>query len=133
MTTKISILKIRRPASNDINEELQWLGASLGLFSLRDKDKSCFRIFIELVKISKQEPPKPITSDEIAFKLDLTRGTVIFHLKKLMETGIVQKEGNKGYVLRTNSLSELTEEIEEDFKNFYKIIKNIAKNIDMKL
>ncbi|MFP4403202.1 MAG: HTH domain-containing protein [Nanoarchaeota archaeon] len=133
MTTKISIIKIRKPASNDINEELQWFGASLGLFSLRDKDRSCFRIFIVLLNIAKNDPPKPITSDEIAYKLNLTRGTVIFHLKKLIETGIVEKEGNKGYILRTNSLAELIKELEEDLKNFYKDLRNIAKNIDMKL
>ena len=50
MPTKITIIRIRKPAQSNINKELQWLGSSLGLFGLRDKDKSCFRIFIELIK-----------------------------------------------------------------------------------
>ena len=35
---KITIIKIRKPARNELNEELQWVGASLGLFNLRDKE-----------------------------------------------------------------------------------------------
>ena len=52
---KITIVKINRPAERDINKELQWLGYSLGLFNLRDKDKSCYRIFLELLKSAKKE------------------------------------------------------------------------------
>ena len=47
---RITIVKIRKPVTTDVNEELQFLGNSLGLFNLRDKDKSCFRVFIELLK-----------------------------------------------------------------------------------
>ena len=47
---RITIINVRKPALRTINDELQWLGSSLGLFNLRDKDKSCFRIFIELLK-----------------------------------------------------------------------------------
>ena len=65
---RITIIRERRPVRN-LNEELQWLGNSLGLFNLRDKDKSCFRIFIELLKAAKVD--KPLTSDEIAVNLDL--------------------------------------------------------------
>ena len=45
-----NILKITKPGDSDINKTLEWFGNSLGLFNLRDKDKSCFRIFIELLK-----------------------------------------------------------------------------------
>ena len=47
--TRITIIKERVPDKPDINDELQWFGGSLGLFSLRDKDKSRFRVFIVLV------------------------------------------------------------------------------------
>ncbi|MFW6449793.1 MAG: hypothetical protein ACOCZ6_01955 [Nanoarchaeota archaeon] len=61
----ITIIRLKKPRSNEINEELQWLGASLGLFNLRDKDKSCFRIFIELIKNARIRD-EPLTSDQIA-------------------------------------------------------------------
>ncbi|MBI5072732.1 winged helix-turn-helix transcriptional regulator, partial [Candidatus Woesearchaeota archaeon] len=88
---RITIIKIRRPVTQNLNEELQWFGTSLGLFNLRDKDKSCFRIFIELLKATKHN--KSITSDELADHLALSRGTVIHHVNKLMETGLVVHEG----------------------------------------
>ncbi len=132
MDHKITLIRLRKPIGNDINEELQWLGASLGLFNLRDKDKSCFRIFIELVKEAKVSS-KAISSDQLAYHLHLTRGTVIHHLKKLIDSGIVIKEGNKGYVLRANRLEDLINEVEEDMKRTYAGLKKIAKKIDMKL
>ena len=68
---KITIVKINRPAEKDINKELQWLGYSLGLFSIRDKDRSCYRIFLELLKAAKKGVP--LSSDELAEKLNLQR------------------------------------------------------------
>lgn len=132
MEHRITIIRMRKPISNEINEELQWLGSSLGLFSLRDKDKSCFRIFIELMKISKTKTPA-ISSDELAYRLNLTRGTVMHHINKLIEAGIVVKNGSKGYMLRSNSLKELIEEVEKDIKRTYDDLKNVANKIDMKL
>ena len=44
--TKITIVRINQEVPEQIDEELQWIGSSLGLFNLRDKDKSCYRIFI---------------------------------------------------------------------------------------
>ena len=125
---KITIINIRRPPSKNINEELQWLGNSLGLFNLRDKDKSCFRIFVELLKAAKKK--KKMTSDELAFKLNLSRGTVIHHINKLMESGIVINQDNK-YTLRVDNLSSLVHEVEKDIKRSFDDLKEIAENIDM--
>ncbi len=127
---RITIIKIRRPATPNLNEELQWFGTSLGLFNLRDKDKSCFRIFIELLKATKNN--KNISSDQLADKLQLSRGTVIHHVNKLMETGLVVHE-KKGYMLRVNNLSALIEEIEEDITRTCTSLKKIAQEIDTKM
>jgi len=127
---KITIIKFRKPLKKDINEELQWLGSSLGLFNLRDRDSSCFRIFIELVKSSRKK--KPLSSDELAYKTGLSRGTVIHHLNRLMGSGIVVNEKNK-YILRVENLKVLVEEIEKDIKRACSDLKEIAKNIDEEL
>jgi len=52
---RITIINIRKRSLDNINMKLQWLGSSLGLFNLRDKDKSCFRIFIEVIKSAKEK------------------------------------------------------------------------------
>lgn len=124
---KITIVRLKRPNRTNINQELQWLGTSLGLFSLRDKDKSCFRLFIELLKAAKKR--ESLSSDDLAFRLDLTRGTIVHHLNKLIEAGIVIKEHNK-YILRVDSLSQLIDEIRKDVKRTIDDLENIAKEID---
>ncbi len=127
---KITIVKIRKPNSGDVNEELQFLGSSLGLFGLRDKDKSCFRIFVELLKSAKAK--RPLSSDEIAYRLSLTRGTVIHHINKLNQAGIVIHEGNS-YYLRVDKLQDLMKEIRKDVMRTIDDLEEMAKEIDAQL
>jgi predicted transcriptional regulator len=124
---RITIIKSRRPVVHDINEQLQWLGSSLGLFNLRDKDKSCFRIFIKLLKSSKKKDP--LSSDELANKLKLSRGTVMHHMNKLMGAGIVVHENGK-YLLRVENLEVLSKEKQKDIQRTTEDLKEIAKEID---
>ncbi|MBS3131065.1 ArsR family transcriptional regulator [Candidatus Woesearchaeota archaeon] len=127
---RITIINITKPAEKNINRELQWLATSLGLFNMRDKDRSLFRIFIELLKASKAS--KPLSSDELAFNLHLTRGTVIHHVNKLMESGIAIHFKNR-YMLRVSSLHELIEEMEKDMARACQNLKDVAKEIDGKM
>ena len=127
---KITIVSIRKPAESNVNQELQWLGTSLGLFNLRDKDKSCFRIFIELLKSAKKR--ETLTSDELALRLDLTRGTIIHHMNRLMESGLVVHEKNR-YTLRVESLSSLIDEVEKDIQRTCEDLKRIALDLDKRL
>jgi len=124
---KITIINIRKPAQKNINQELQWFGTSLGLFNLRDKDKSCFRIFIELIKSSKQD--MPLSSDELAYRLFLSRGTVVHHLHKLLDSGIVVP-ARRGYILRVDNLKDLMDEVEKDTIKTISELKKMAKEID---
>ena len=127
---KITIIRSSQPRKQNINEELQWFGTSLGLFNLRDRDKSCFRVFIELLKSAKDN--KQISSDELAYKLKLSRGTVIHHINKLMASGLVLYK-NKKYYLRVNNLSVLIDEVEKDIKRAVEDLKAIAEDIDKRL
>ena len=127
---RITIVRIRRPAKDDINTDLQWLGSSLGLFGLRDKDKSCFRIFIELIKASKHD--RSLTSNELAYRSKLSRGTVVHHLKRLEDSGIIIHEKNS-YLLRVPNLSKLVEEIKKDIDRTCNDLEETAKQIDSRL
>ncbi len=124
---RITITRTERPALRDVNQQLQWIGSSLGLFSLRDKNSSCFRIFIELIKSSKAG--NALSSDEMAYRLGLSRGTVIHHLNRLSEAGIVVSQNNR-YSLRVSSIEVLIDEIERDLKRACEDLKEIAKKID---
>ena len=124
---RITIVSIRKPQYKNINEELQWLGASLGLFNLRDKDKSCFRLFIALLKASRTG--KGLSSDQLTDQLKLSRGTTIHHLNKLMEAGMVIKNRNV-YLLRVTNLHALIEEVEKDTKRITEALKDVASEVD---
>jgi predicted transcriptional regulator len=127
---RVTIVSSRKPQERTINTELQWLGQSLGLFNLRDRDKSCFRVFIELLKSAKRK--EALSSDELAFRLNLTRGTVIHHINRLMESGIVIY-GKKKYLLRVDNLKDLVDEIEKDILRACADLKDVADDIDRRL
>jgi predicted transcriptional regulator len=127
---KITIINLRKSPEKNLNKELQWFGTSLGLFNLRDKDKSLFRVFIELLKSTKSK--KPLSSEELALRLNLARGTVIHHINKLISSGIVITEGSK-YTLRVDNLKELVTQLEKDIKRTCEELKEVADHIDKKL
>ena len=127
---KITIIKTKKPEKESINQELQFLGESLGLFNERDKDKSCFRIFITLLKALKSG--NMLTSDEIATHTHLTRGTVIHHLNRLMEAGIVSNEKNF-YILAVDNLQELVDTVKNNVVKTCDNLKDVARDIDRKL
>ena len=127
---RITIMSIRKPVQKNVNQELQWLGSSLGLFNLRDKDKSCFRVFIEMVKSAKKGIP--LSSDELAYRLGLSRGTVIHHINKLIDSGIVVP-ANRGYILRVDNLKDLIDEVEKDLRRTCDELRDMAEEIDESL
>ncbi len=130
MTQKVTILRIRRLSTVNLNQDLQWFGSSLGLFNLRDKDSSCFRVFITLLKRARNE--NVISSDDIADKLGLSRGTVVHHLSKLMDAGIVVRTKG-GYVLRDNNLQKIIRDVQRDIESIFTDLNKVAKEIDEQL
>jgi biotin operon repressor len=124
---KITIIRTRPPSEGTVNERLQWLGGSLGLFSKRDKDRSCFRVFIELLRETKID--EGLSSDEIAERLKLTRGTVVHHLHTLEEAGMVESQNNKYYLVKGN-LQSTIKEIKESVNNTLKEMEDFAEELD---
>ena len=127
MEKRITLIRIPKPRSSDVNVELQWLGNSLGLFNDRDKDKSCYRIFVTLIKAAKHE--KALSSDQMAEHLNLSRGTVVHHMNKLMSSGLVLRE-RQGYVLRINKMDSLIAEIQRDMERMCSNLRTVAKELD---
>jgi len=124
---KITIINISKPKRSTVNQDLQYFGSALGLFGLRDKDKSCYRVFVELLKAAKIGIG--LSSDELALKLNLSRGTVVHHLNKLIEGGIAINSKNR-YFLREENLQQVIEEIRKDLEKSMVELLSIAKDID---
>jgi len=127
---RITIIRVTRPPQRNINDELQWFGTSLGLFGTRDKEKSCFRVFLELLKSAKRH--HILSSDELAVRTNLSRGTVVFHLHKLMEAGLVVPTP-EGYILRVNNMQAVVKQLRKDINDSCLELLKIAKEIDEEL
>ncbi len=124
---RLEIMIVRRPRQLGINEELQWFGSCLGLFGDRDKDKSCFRVFLELVKAAKQR--RVLSSDELGALLRLSRPTIIHHIHTLEERGLVVQERSK-YVLRTETLEQTLHLLKQDMTRALDDLEHAAREID---
>lgn len=127
---RFTLIKLRKPVEKDVNKDLQWFSESLGLFGDRDKEKSCFRVFLELVKATRRK--KALSSDEIALRSNLSRATVIHHLHRLQESGLVVQYKNK-YLLRLDNLEGLVLELKKDLIRTFEDLREIAKELDEEL
>src|SRR3989338_9044510 len=130
MVQRFTIIKIGKKSEDNVNHELQWFGNSLGLFNLRDKDSSCFRVFITLVRKAKRN--ETISSDDIAERLRLSRGTVVHHLTKLMDSGIVIRIKG-GYILREDDLHNIVKDIKIDMESIFRELQEVAEEIDQRI
>ena len=127
---RVTIVNIRLPRRADINTELQWFGGALGLFGDRDKDSSCFRIFVALVRATRNN--QGLSSDDIAQQTTLTRGTVVHHLNKLQDAGLVTHNELR-YHLVGNSLQSALKNVHEEINDAFTVLDAVAKDIDEKL
>ncbi|MGM5480356.1 MAG: ArsR family transcriptional regulator [Nanobdellota archaeon] len=125
--SKVTIVREHVKSHNTINDLLLLFGQSLGLFGLRDKDKSCYRIFITLVKALKVQTE--LSSDELAELTGLSRGTVVYHLNRLLKAGIVTNYKNK-YYINYDSLEDLVKDLKRTVAEMLDDIENVAKEID---
>ena len=127
---QITLNNISEPAGKSMNDALQWFCDSLGLISLRDKDNSCYRLFIELLKASKLG--KPLSSDELSSKLNLARGTVVHHLNRLIESGLVVVKDNR-YSLKAKNLKDLISLVKKDVGSTLDNLEIVADKLDKSL
>ena len=128
--TKITIVKLKKPGPQKLNDDIRYIGNALGLFGNRDKDSSCFRIFVELLKAARMK--EGLSSDQIALRCDLTRGTVVHHLHKLIECGLV-RETFHVYYLQHGNLAEIMREIKKQTDTFFDELVEVCEDVDKEL
>lgn len=125
--SEYKILAMRMPPKADSERDLEWICRSLGFLESRDKKKTAFRIFKALLESARDD--KGLSSDELAAKLSLTRGTMVHHLNKMIKSGLViHHEGN--YKLRGRGLKSTIEGAHRDVNRIFKNLYKIAESID---
>ena len=70
-----------------------------------------------------------MTSEELNKIVEPTRGSVIYHLKRLIKSGLVVKIGS-AYELKMNSLANTIEEIRKEVDIALDDIRKVAEDID---
>ena len=121
------ILAMRMLPKADPEKDLEWICKSLGFLEPRDKKKTAFRIFRALLEAAREN--KGLSSDELAAKLSLTRGTMVHHLNKMIRSGLViYHEGC--YKLRSRSLKSTLRETHRDIDRIFENLYKVAESID---
>lgn len=131
MAGRIILKKFDYPVTEDLNDDIDFICRSFGYFTQRDKQDTAGKIFRLLVKEVAEES-KGLSSDEIADKLHLTRGTIVYHLNSFISSGLVIRENNT-YRLRSQSLQKCIDEVQEDIYRMLNQVRKISKDIDDKL
>lgn len=117
-------------SKSDINEGLYWISQSLGLFNERDKEKSCHRIFIQLIKEKKNN--KNLSTQEIANKSNLSRATVLHHIEKLMSSNIV-READHRFELIDPNLSSIILRLKKEMNEYLEEMEKLSRKLDKDL
>ncbi|MCW1309155.1 MAG: winged helix-turn-helix domain-containing protein [Candidatus Nanoarchaeia archaeon] len=124
------IREVRKPISGKLEEDIEWFCFCLGFCEKRDKKKRAVKIFNELLRATKEN--KALTADDIARRVNITRGAAIHHLNKFIKAGLVLHTNNV-YELRMQNLTRTIEEMRKDIARTFLTLFEIAREIDNKL
>ncbi len=127
---KIVIRRIERPFSGSLEDEFEWICSSLGFFEDIDREKTASGVFKAVVEAT--EKGKPLTSTELAKRVEMSRGSVVNHLNNLQRSGLIVRQG-RHYLARSRSMFRTIEEIEEDIDRIFQKMKRTAREIDEEL
>ena len=85
---------------------------------------------MELVKAARRR--QLLSSDELAERTNLSRGTAVYHINRLIESGLVTVYEGR-YLLRVENLEQLVTEIQRDLNRVFEDMKQIAEELDNEL
>ncbi len=123
----LKLKKINKPEKGSSNKDINWFCKSLCLISGRDIDSNSNKIITRILKtVSKHEK---VYSEELARDLDLKLGLINYHIRNLIDSGILIRK-NKQIFLRGGSLKEAIKEIRENSLSILEDIEIIAEEID---
>ncbi len=123
---RIEIRFVEMPDPSDPTSIIRWFCRVFGLAteSGGNLEEQIFQNFAEAAYTN-----KGLSSSELKLDTELSRSTVIYHLNRFIEAGILVKHGRK-YSLRASELSKAIEEIEYDINREMSRMLNTAKEYD---
>ena len=124
---EVTIKERRMPEREEMEDLMEWVCECLGLVKGRDTDKTSAKLLTCFLRHSLKN--EPTTPEIMAAELNLSRSTVLHHLKKYMKSGLIIRT-SKGYELRERTLEDTIREIEKDVEREFERIRRIARKID---
>jgi predicted transcriptional regulator len=124
---RIRIIRAKKPADKTVDSELEWLCSSLGFCEDIDKDRTASAIFRKLLESTYEG--RPLRSDDLAESVGKSRGAVVNHLNKLINSGLIVRHGTR-YELREQTLRNTLLEMRRDMMRMLEDMEDIARDID---
>jgi predicted transcriptional regulator len=123
----IIIRSVEKPSANQPQVLIKWFCEVFGLANDDEDNGIEEQILMRFAKAAYQG--HGISSSELKLDKDIARSTVIYHLNRLMDMGIIIKRGRK-YYLRAMDMSKTIEEIEYDLNREIMKMLDTAKEMD---
>jgi predicted transcriptional regulator len=124
---KIVIREIERPDTRKPDAMIRWFCAVFDLGDDNEVDSLEAQMLGELIKAGYRG--EGMSSSEIKLAPKVPRSTVIYHLNRLLEIGVLVKKGRK-YYMRATEMSKVMEEIEYDMEREMRRMIDTAREFD---
>lgn len=124
---RIVIKFVERPDFNKPEEMLKWFCDVFGLSSADNLDSIEGQILKNFAEAAYNN--EGLASSELKLDTNLARSTVIYHLNRFIDAGLLVKRGRK-YYLRASEMSKAIEEIEYDINREMQRMRDTAKQFD---
>ncbi|HHF09565.1 MAG TPA: hypothetical protein ENL32_00535 [Methanomicrobia archaeon] len=124
---KVTIKDEEPPFERDIDKYIKFLCSVLGLSTGRDTEDTSCKVFKRIVIHTSKKGAT--TTKELCEEINMSRGAIVNQINKMMEAGMLRKEGNY-YILRRKNLIRTISEIKEDILRMFEKIEEIAEELD---
>ena len=123
---RIIIRTVEMPAAKKPDDIIKWFCEVLGIAAGSDSDveERIFRAFAYAAQTN-----SGISSSDITLRQGLARSTVIYHLNRLIDMGLITKKGRR-YYLRATNMARMVEELEYDLDREMNRMLNVAQEFD---
>lgn len=127
---QIVIRFIEKPDLNDAESIIRWFCNVFGLSSVDAENPVEEQILKSFVEAAREG--KGMSSSELELERKIARTTVIYHLNRFIDAGLVVKKGRK-YYLRASEMERAIQEIGYDLEREMKRLLDTARQFDMML
>ena len=130
MSQRIILNKLDKPKNKNLESDARWICESLGFSSGRDIENTSTKVIISLLENLSHEGKT--SSEAIADNLDIKVSRVNYHIRNLVNSGLIYRERRLLY-LRGGSLKTAIQEMRKDTDRMFAELETVAEEIDDKM